>query len=102
MVSNEVMVAEVVGFVSPIVLAVIQQVPWTDTVKAIVTFLWSVVLGAITSYFAGAFNGTSIVTDILLILVTAIATYKGFWKKQLWVQALHVKTSYRPKTGPLV
>lgn len=72
--------AIIVGFLTPPVLSIIQRPTWAQHWRAILTFVWCAVTGAITAYFASAFTGKSIITSILLVLVTAIATYKGLWK----------------------
>jgi len=73
--------AIIVGFFSPIVLSVIQQPKWSERVQSIVAFVYSLIAGAITAYFSGAFDSVAnAVTAILLVLVATIAFYKGFWK----------------------
>lgn len=80
-VSNVALLAIVVGFFSPVVLNLILQSGWTARVQAIVAFLFSAVIGTITAWIGGAFDGVGIITGILLVFVVAISTYKGFWKQ---------------------
>lgn len=73
----------IVGFVSAtFVLPVIQQPAWTTSRRAVVTFVYSIVVGLGTAYFTGAFASINDVragvTSVLLTLVAAIASYKGF------------------------
>jgi hypothetical protein len=72
----------VVGFLSAtFVLPVIQQPRWSQGTRALVTFLYSVVVGLATAYLSGGFDGVHTgVTGVLTMLVTAVATYKGFAK----------------------
>jgi hypothetical protein len=75
----------VIGFVSAtFVLPVIQQPTWRAQTRALVTFLYSVVVGLGAAYLTGAFNGVhdvqAGVSAVLFTFVTAIATYKGFAK----------------------
>ena len=78
--SNIEMWALVAGFLSPPVIALIQQTHWREQLRALLTFVWSLVLGAITLWINGGFTGHRYVEVALTILVTAIATYKGLWK----------------------
>lgn len=77
---DEAMWAIVVGFLSPPVLAIIEQTKWAKWLRSVVAFAWSVVAGVGTIYFTGTFTGLKTVTVILLVFVTAISFYKGFWK----------------------
>lgn len=72
--------AIIVGFLTPPVLSILQRPTWAEHWRAILTFVWCSVTGTVTAYFAGGFTGKSVVTSILLVMVTAISTYKGLWK----------------------
>lgn len=89
--------AIIVGFLTPPVLSIIQQPTWATHVRAVLTFIWCAVAGAGTAYFTGAFNGRSVITCILLVLVSAIATYKGLWKATGISPAIESATS--PNAG---
>lgn len=75
------LLALVVGFLAPIVYNLLIQSGWSARMQAIAAFGFSVILGGITAWVAGAFNGVSILTAILIVLVVAISTYRGFWKQ---------------------
>lgn len=69
----------VIGFLSAtFVLPAIQQPTWTSKTRALVTFVYSVLIGLGAAFFIGGFDFKDIAGSILTILVTAIATYKGF------------------------
>lgn len=75
----------IVGFLSAtFVLPVIQQPQWSPKRRALVTFGYSVVVGLVTAYLAGGYaavrDARTAVSAVLLTLVTAIATYRGFAK----------------------
>lgn len=75
----------IVGFLSAtFVLPVIQQPRWSVGTRAFVTFLYSIVVGLVTAYLTGAFDGVrdlrTAVSSVLFMLVTAIASYHGFAK----------------------
>lgn len=73
----------IVGFLSAtFILPLIQQPHWTARLRAGVTFGYSVVVGLVTAYLTGAFEGVhdarAAVSSVLLLFVSAIASYKGF------------------------
>lgn len=78
--SNLEMWSLIVGFLLPPALAIVQQSKWPDSVRAIVAFIACAVAGAVTAYLQGDLNLERWVESALVVLVTAIATYKGFWK----------------------
>ncbi len=88
----------IVGFLSAtFVLPVIQQPSWTERTRALVTFLYSIVVGLVTAYLTGAFAGLADVragaSAVLLMLVSAISTYKGFAKPTGIAQRIEISTS---------
>lgn len=72
--------AVIVGFLSPLIISLVQQPSWSNMARSLVTFGYSIVVGAVTAYLNGALEGRSLVSTILLVMVTAIASYQGFWK----------------------
>lgn len=78
--TNIVLWAGIVGFFAPVVLDLIIQSGWTKRVQSLVAFAASAVIGIVTAFFSGAFNGVGIVTGILVAFVVTINAYKGFWK----------------------
>lgn len=91
--SNLQMWALIVGFLLPPVLAVIQQARWSDAFRAVVAFLACAVAGAGTAYFQGDLNFERWVEAGLVILVSAMATYRGLWKPSGIAPAIEAKTS---------
>lgn len=75
------MLSLIVGFLSPIVLNFIVKATWPSWAKALTAFGWSVLVGLATIWVTGAWNGLSIVSTILLILVVSITAYQNFWKQ---------------------
>lgn len=79
--SNAAMWAAIVGFFLPHLLAVVQQPGWSQGLRAVVTFLGSLVAAVGTVLIQNdGWNWHDWVSTSLLILVTAIATYHGLWK----------------------
>lgn len=91
--SNLAMWSLVVAFITPPVLAIIQQPSWSQAVRSIVMFLFAVVLGLGTAYFTDSFNGKDIITSILIVLVGAISAYKGFWQPTGIAPKIEIATS---------
>ncbi len=88
----------IVGFVSAtFVLPIIQQPAWSSRKRAIVTFIYCVAAGLVTAYLTGAFAGIrdvrTGVSSVLLMLVTAIASYKGFAQPTNIAPAIEAATS---------
>ncbi len=83
----------VVAFFSPVVLSVINQPGWSEKTKAVVAFLYCLVVGTITAYLTGATTGADVVTTVLIVLVITISTYKGFWKPTGIAPSIEAKTS---------
>lgn len=75
------MFALIVGFLSPLVLNLIVKATWRPWAKSVTAFLWSVVVGSLTAWFAGAFTGLGVISTILLVLVVSITAYQNFWKQ---------------------
>jgi hypothetical protein len=91
----------IVGFLSAtFVLPVIQQPRWTSKVRAGATFVYSVLVGSGTAYLTGAFSGVHDVRQgiaaVLLMLIAAISTYKGFAQPFGIAPALERATSVGP------
>lgn len=71
----------IVAFFAPVILDIIIQSGWSKRVQSLVAFLASAVIGIVSAFFSGAFNGLGIVTGILLAFVVTITAYQGFWKR---------------------
>lgn len=94
--TNAQMWSLVVGFVIPPLLAVVQQPSWSAKWRAVVMFVVALLAGAGTAFFTDQFEGKDVTTSVLIVLVTAIATYESFWKKTGIAPAIEKATS--PKT----
>lgn len=74
----------VVGFFSPVVISILQQPRWPDGLRAVVAFVFCAIVATVTYWLNGGVfdfeNTKQIVTSALIVLVTTISTYKGFWK----------------------
>lgn len=94
----------IVGFLSAtFVLPIIQQPAWSAAKRAGVTFVYSVIVGLGIAYFTGAFDHVSDVragiTSVLMTLIAAIATYKGFAQPTGVAGAIESATSPSRREG---
>jgi len=83
----------VVGFVLPLVLSVIIQTGWSPRLQAILAFVVAAIVAAVTLYLKNDLTGRSWVSATLVILVTAIATYHGFWKPTNVANSIESRTN---------
>lgn len=82
-----------VGFFLPPVLSIVQQSNWSNQVRAVVAFLACALAGAGVAYFQGDLTGKRFVTGALVVMVTALATYRNFWKPTGVSPAIESKTN---------
>lgn len=94
--SNLVMWAGVVGFLMPPLLAIVQQPGWSSGLRSVIMFVASLIAGAGTVFFMGQWDTTNLVTTILFVMVTAIATYKGLWQTTNVAPKIEAATSRKP------
>jgi len=88
----------IVGFLVPPFLAVIQQPGWSDGLRAVVSFVVAILVALGTVYFAGNLDfghEKAWISAILLVFVTAIATYRDFWKQTGIAPTIEAITSGR-------
>lgn len=78
--SNIAMWSLIVGTVLPPLVAIIQQPQWQQWTRTVVMIVVSLIAGAGTAYFAGQLDTQDWVTASLIVIVTAISTYKGIWQ----------------------
>ncbi len=88
----------IVGFISAtFILPIIQQPHWSTRARSLVTFVYSVFVGAVLVYLNGGFgqlaNFRAVVTSVLLVLVAAISSYKGFAQPTGLAPAIEAVTS---------
>lgn len=81
MTDNLMMLSAIVGFISPPLIAMVQQPEWSKRARSFVTFGFSAVVGTLTIWLSGNYwTVPEVVTTILIVLVTSITVYKGLWK----------------------
>ncbi len=91
--SNLVMWSGVVGFLLPLGISLILQQGWSDGAKSVVAFVCCLVAAAGTAYFSGNFDGTEVLTALLIVFTLAQVTYRGIWRPTGVSPALEAATS---------
>ena len=71
----------IIGFFMPLVINFVVNAEWSQSAKAGIAFAASLVAGAGTAFFTGAYEGLGIPSSVLLTLVVAITSYQNFWKQ---------------------
>jgi hypothetical protein len=75
------LLAVIIGFLAPLVLNFIVSATWPAWAKSLAAFVFAAVAGILTAWITGAFQGLSILSTVLLILVVSITSYQNFWKQ---------------------
>jgi hypothetical protein len=98
--SNVLMWAGIVGFFMPVLLAVVQQPGWSSALRSVVMFVASIVAAVGTVYFTddGAYTRDTMITTVLVVMVTAISTYKGLWQPTTVAPKVEAATSPKPSS----
>lgn len=88
----------VVGFFLPLVMAVIIQTGWQQQIQAVLAFLAVLVASAVTVFLqTDDWDWSNWLNSALVILVTTISAYKGFWKPTGIAPTIEEKTSPTPQ-----
>lgn len=75
------LLAVVIGFLAPLVLNFIVSATWPAWAKSLAAFGFAAISGTLTAWITGAFEGLSVISTVLLILVVSITAYQNFWKQ---------------------
>lgn len=96
-----------VGFVAPLVLAVIYKAHWSTQLKTNATWVAAIVTGIGTTFFAGKFTGSwndlgAVIFNIGLILTATSVSHDKFWRPTGIADAIEVATTPKNATAPVV
>lgn len=91
---NLVLWSGITAFITPLLIALVQQPRWSSTVRALIAIGGSTALALITTALEGKLTGERAVSSALLVITGAIFSYQTIWKNV--APALEVATS--PKT----
>lgn len=101
--NNAEMWSLIVGFVAPMVIAVLQRPTFPRQLRAVVTVAFCIVVGFVTVLVTGQLTGKTLTASILIVLVTAMVTYEHLWKATGIAPLVEKATSpppRRPSPGP--
>lgn len=70
----------IAGTLTPFLVAFINQPKWSSYVRALMTVLVSVGIGAVTAAWEGRLDGTRWTTATLVVLAAAVGTYHTLWR----------------------
>lgn len=96
--SNYDLWALAVGFLSPLVLSVIQQSKWSTRTQSIVAFAFCFAVALVATLFQGTFDLGDLARTFLLVFLASSVAYKSFWKPTGVSPAIEAATS--PKSLP--
>ncbi len=82
-----------VGFFSPPVISLILQSRWSPRKKALVAFVFYLVVAAVTAYVQGLFNTADYIRLALLVFLLAVASYKAVWHPTGIAPAIETKSN---------
>lgn len=85
-----------VGFALPALIAVLVQSHWSSQVKGAVTAAVCVVGGGVTAALTGYLTGITVVRAILVVLASAVAFYRMFWKPTRIASTIEQATNVTP------
>lgn len=90
--------ALILGVLTPLVVAVVQQPTWPQPVRAVISLLAAVIVGVVTVLANGGLSDTSGWLGIIaLVLVASQTAYRNLWKPLGVAPAIEGATSPRPK-----
>lgn len=91
---NPAALALVMGFVTPLLISVLQQPTLSKLQRTAVSIGASVVLGGLTAYAGGMFDDAKSLITVVLVLYTASETfYQKLWKQIGLTQSIEAKTT---------
>lgn len=73
--------AAAVGFILPVLVAIINREPWASWIKAVIALATSVLGGTITALLAGQFTGSSWLQAVGVAFAASQVFYMAWWKK---------------------
>jgi VIT1/CCC1 family predicted Fe2+/Mn2+ transporter len=68
-----------VGFVLPLLIAIVLREHWKPRTKALVTIASCMVGGSVTAWLTGYLHGVTLVRAILIVLAAAVGFYRVLW-----------------------
>jgi hypothetical protein len=84
----------IIAFLSAtFILPIIQQPGWPTKVRALVTFVFCLIVGFITTWISGTFDAHDLITSVLTVFTVAIVAYHGFAQPTMIAPTIENATS---------
>lgn len=93
---NLIMLSAVVALFSPIVISLITQPRWSAKVKTGIMLGYSLIVGVLTAYLSGQFDGVDILGAILTTILVTATSYQTIFKPSGISQKVEAVTSPKP------
>lgn len=91
--------AALVGFILPLVVAIVQQSHWSRTVRTVIGAICVVVAAVVTALVEDKFNMHQWATSLIFIALTAYSSYTHIWVPigaAPWIQNHILATNPKP------
>lgn len=86
----------IIGFVMPLLVAVVAQTHWDQRARAVAMFACCLVAVVLEHLFITPdLSGLSLARSLLVVMVSTIAFYKGWWKPIGTAPAIEQATTLR-------
>jgi uncharacterized membrane protein len=82
-----------VGFLLPIVVALVNQTHWSKPLRAIVSFAICIVVAICDVLIQGNWNGHDLTRTLVLVAFVAYTSYTLFWKPSAIAPTIEAATS---------
>lgn len=101
--SNPALVAVAGGFITPLLVSLLQQPRLTKIQRTAVAIAGSVVMGGAAALSTGMFNDAKDLVTVLIVLYTASETfYQKLWKHTGLTDRIELATAIRPKVPHVI
>lgn len=94
--------AAALGYLSPPVIAIVQQPRFAGPLKALIMLAWSVLVGLGTAYFNDQFSGQTVTTCMLTAAVAIGVAYHTLWRPSGIAPGIEAGTSSGGRSAPAV
>ncbi|MFF7411676.1 hypothetical protein [Streptomyces lydicus] len=92
--------AAALGYLSPPVIAIVQQPRFAGPLKALIMLVWALIVGLGTAYFNDQFHGQTITTCMLTAAVAIGVAYHTVWRPSGIAPGIEVGTSSGSRAVP--
>lgn len=82
-----------VGFLMPILVALVNQTHWSKPLRAVVSFAICIVVAIADVLIQGSWNGHDLTRTLVLIAFVAYTSYQLFWRPSNIAPAIEAATS---------